>query len=138
MLSPNSDPKRASTSAQVRRSVNVRHIKMHYFTSHVALNTYAVLVPLSLLSPVAHMYTCIPRLTWVASFYARAQPEDWGRAGVGSVPTVNQPNPSPVASYHLFLNNRYGIIPGHDGPDLLADPGREHLATAGLPGKKVK
>ena len=42
---PNSDPKRASTSAQVRRSVNVRHIKMHYFTSHVALNTYAVLVP---------------------------------------------------------------------------------------------
>ena len=41
---PNSDPKRA-TSAQVRRSVNVRHIKMHYFTSHVALNTYAVLVP---------------------------------------------------------------------------------------------
>merc|ERR1712224_14833 len=59
------------TNAKVRRSVNVRHIKMHYFTSHVALNTY-------------------------------------------------------------------GIIPGHDGPDLLADPGREHLATAGLPGKKVK
>jgi len=45
----------------VRRSVNVKHIKMHYFTSHVALNTY-------------------------------------------------------------------GIIPGHEGPDLLADSGREHLA----------
>jgi len=57
--------------SEVRRSVNVRHIKMHYFTSHVALN-------------------------------------------------------------------KYGIIPGHDGPDLLADPGREHLAPAGLPGKKVK
>jgi len=136
---PNSDPKRASTSAQVRRSVNVRHIKMHYFTSHVALNTYAVLVPLSLLSPVAHMYTCIPRLTWVASFYARAQPEDWGRAGVGSVPTHSQPNPSPVTSeIPIDCPQRYGIIPGHDGPDLLADPGREHLATAGLPGKKVK
>ena len=98
---PHSDPKRASTSAQVRRSVNVRHIKMHYFTSHVALNTYAVLVPLSLLSPVAHMYTCIPRLTRVASFHARAQPEDWGRAGGwGSTPTVNQtPRPSPRTTY---------------------------------------
>ena len=47
--------------SEVRRSVNVKHIKMHYFTSHVALNTY-------------------------------------------------------------------GIIPGHEGPDLLADSGREHLA----------
>ena len=97
---PNSDPKRASTSAQVRRSVNVRHIKMHYFTSHVALNTYAVLVPLSLLSPVAHMYTCIPQLTWVASFYARAQPEDWGRAGVVPPQSTNQtPRPSPRTTY---------------------------------------
>jgi len=57
--------------SEARRSVNLRHIKMHYFTSHGALNTY-------------------------------------------------------------------GIIPGHDGPDLLADPGREHLAPSGVPGKKVK
>jgi len=47
----------------VRRSVNIRHIKMHYFTSHTTLNTY-------------------------------------------------------------------GIIPGHDGPDLLADPGRAHLGVS--------
>ena len=52
---PNSDPKRA-TSAQVRRSVNVRHIKMHYFTSHVALNTYAVLVPPLARRTHVHMY----------------------------------------------------------------------------------
>ncbi len=73
---------------------------------------------------------------WVASFYERALPEDWGRAG--GVPPQST-NPSDVASeVPIDCPQRYGIIPGHDGPDLLADPGREHLATAGLPGKKVK
>ena len=52
---PNSDPKRA-TSAQVRRSVNVRHIKMHYFTSHVALNTCAVHVLVPPLARRTHVY----------------------------------------------------------------------------------
>lgn len=29
--------------SEVRRSVNVRHIKMHYFTSHTPLNTYGII-----------------------------------------------------------------------------------------------
>jgi len=32
--------------SEVRRSVNVKHIKMHYFTSHVPLNTCAILITL--------------------------------------------------------------------------------------------
>ena len=27
----------------IRRSINIKHIKMHYFTSHPHLNTYAVI-----------------------------------------------------------------------------------------------
>ena len=89
----------------MRRSVNVKHIKMHYFTSHVPLNTCAILITLIRTLPVD---------TRTAVCYAHPQPC-----------TPNQPN-EPTATHHL--KNRYGIIPGHDGPDLLADSGREHLA----------
>ena len=68
---PNSDPKRASTCAQVRRSVNVRHIKMHYFTSHVALNTYVYLPPL--FSPIAHMYIYMYPSTHAGSIILRTR-----------------------------------------------------------------
>ena len=64
-------------------------------------------------------------------------PRTGGRAGVVP-PQSTKPLARRPVLYHLFLNNRYGIIPGHDGPDLLADPGREHLAPSGVPGKKVK